>query len=378
MQGVPPTISTGIALPCLAALAPIVMNFAGQEDAPLLEELGFEELTPLTASVLLGLVLGCAYGALAQRSAFCLRRSLVGQWRDCLPTLGTWVMALACAIAGTRLAVAFDLISFEAHRFLSPDLPIASVLLGGALFGAGMVLAGGCVSRLTVLAGAGNLRALLVLIVFAITAHAVMKGALAPIREALGNATLPGGEAVALSAWPGGEVWPLVIAGAAFVFALLSRAQVSHLVMAGAIGLLVPLGWIGTGFLLLDDFDPIPVQSMGFTGPMADTLFWTVAATSIPAGFGTGLAAGVLLGSLAAALAAGEFQWRSLEGPRQTGRYLAGAVMMGAGGVLAGGCTVGAGLSGVSTASLAALLALAAMVVSARAVGVRLAAGRLS
>ena len=337
------------------------------------EELGFEELTPLTASVLLGLVLGCAYGALAQRSALCLRRSLVGQWRDCLPALGAWAMALTCAIAGTRLAVATDLISFEAHRFLASDVPVASALLGGALFGAGMVLTGGCVSRLTVLVGTGNLRALFVLLVFAVTAHAVMKGALAPIREALGNATVRGGEATALTALPGGEAWPLVLALAASVFALRSGARISHLAMAGAIGLLVPLGWIGTGFVLLDDFDPIRVQSLGFTGPMADTLFWAVAATSIPAGFGTGLAAGVLVGSLVAALAAGEFRWQSLEGPRQTGRYLAGAVMMGVGGVLAGGCTVGAGLSGVSTASLAALLALAAMAASARAVGVILA-----
>ena len=337
------------------------------------EELGFEELTPLTASVLLGLVLGCAYGALAQRSALCLRRSLVGQWRDCLPALGAWAMALACAIAGTRLAVATDLISFEAHRFLASDVPVASALLGGALFGAGMVLTGGCVSRLTVLVGTGNLRALFVLLVFAVTAHAVMKGALAPIREALGNATVRGGEATALTALPGGEAWPLVLVLAALVFALRSGARISHLAMAGAIGLLVPLGWIGTGFVLLDDFDPIRVQSLGFTGPMADTLFWAVAATSISAGFGTGLAAGVLVGSLVAALAAGEFRWQSLEGPRQTGRYLAGAVMMGVGGVLAGGCTVGAGLSGVSTASLAALLALAAMAASARAVGVILA-----
>ena len=173
-------------------------------------------------------------------------------------------MALATAIAGTRLAVALDLISFEAHRFLAADLPVASVLLGGALFGAGMVLTGGCVSRLTVLVGTGNLRALLVLIVFAVTAHAVMKGALAPIREAVGDATLPGGAVSALSAWPGGEVWPLIIAGAAFLFALFSRARISHLAMAGAIGLLVPLGWIGTGFVLLDDFGPIPAQSMGF------------------------------------------------------------------------------------------------------------------
>ena len=337
------------------------------------ETLGFEELTPLGASVLLGLVLGGAYGALAQRSAFCLRRGLVGPWRDCLPALGAYALALALAIAGTRLAVAADLISFEAHRFLAPDLPVASVLLGGALFGAGMVLTGGCVSRLTVLVGTGNLRALLVLVVFAVTALAAMKGVLAPVREMLAEASVHGGAAVALTALPGGEVWPLGLALAAALFALRSGAPFSHLAMAGAIGLLVPLGWVGTGFLLLDDFDPIPLQSLGFTGPMADALFWTVAATAIPAGFGTGLAAGVLAGSLVAALASGEFRWESLEGPRQTGRYLAGAVMMGVGGVLAGGCTVGAGLSGVSTSSLAALLALAAMAASARTVGVVLA-----
>ena len=333
------------------------------------EELGFEELTPVAASVVLGLALGCVYGGLAQRSALCLRRSLVGRWRECLPALGAWTMALACAIAGTRLAVAAGLISFDAHRFLAPDLPVASALAGGALFGAGMVLAGGCVSRLAVLAGCGNLRALLALLVFAVTAHAAMKGALAPLRETLGAATVHGGNAAALTALPGGEAWPLAIAGGAFLLALFSGARISHLAMAAAIGLLVPLGWIGTGFLLLDDFDPIPLQSMGFTGPMADTLFWVMAATSIPAGFGTGLAAGAIAGSLVAALAGGDFEWRSLEGPRQTGRYLAGAVMMGVGGVLAGGCTVGAGLSGVSTASLAALLALAAMAASAKAVG---------
>ena len=333
------------------------------------EALGFEELTPLAASVVLGLALGLAYGALAQRSALCLRRSVVGPWRDCLPALGAWALALALAIAGTRLAVAAGLISFEAHRFLAPDLPVASALLGGALFGAGMALAGGCASRLTVLAGTGNLRAVIVLVVFAVTAHATMKGVLAPLREAVGAASVHAGGASAITALPGGEVWPLVLALALALLALRSRATAAHLAMAGAVGLLVPLGWIGTGFVLQDDFDPLPVQSLGFTGPMADTLFWTVAASAIPAGFGTGLAAGVVVGSLAAALAAGEFRWQSLEGPRQTGRYLAGAVTMGVGGVLAGGCTVGAGLSGVSTASLAALLALAAMAASARAVG---------
>lgn len=333
------------------------------------ESLGFEHVTPLQASVMLGLVLGAAYGVLAQRSRFCLRRSLVGEWSECLPALGVWAMALALAIAGTQGAATAGLISFDAHRFFAPDLPVVAVLAGGTLFGAGMVLSGGCASRLAVLTGSGNLRSAFVLVVFAVVAYAMMKGVLAPLRAALAGLTVDPGGAVALMALPGGEVWIWGLALSAAIVALRSGAAPRHLAMGSIIGLLVPLGWVGTGFLLLDDFDPLPLQSLGFTGPMADTLFWTMAATAIPAGFGTGLAAGVVGGSVVAAARAGEFRWTSLEGPRQTGRYMTGAALMGMGGVLAGGCTVGAGLSGVSTGSIAAVLALAAMAVSARITG---------
>ena len=339
------------------------------------ESLGFEQVTPLQASVVLGLLLGVVYGALAQRSRFCLRRSLVGDRAECFPALGVWAMALAVAIAGTQGAVAAGLVSFDTHRFLAPDLPVVSVLAGGVLFGAGMVLSGGCVSRLTVLAGSGNLRSALVLVVFAVVAYATMKGVLAPLRTTFGELTVDPAGRVALTALPGGQVWAWGLALAAAVLGLRSGAAPRHLVMAAVIGLLVPLGWVGTGYILLDDFDPVPLQSLGFTGPTADTLFWAMAATAISAGFGTGLAAGVIAGSAVAAVSAGEFRWSSLEGPRQTGRYMAGAALMGTGGVLAGGCTVGAGLSGVSTVSVAAILALTAMVVSARIVGKLLAEG---
>lgn len=333
------------------------------------ESLGFEHVTPLQASLVLGLALGAVYGVLAQRSRFCLRRSLVGEWSKCLPALGVWAMALALAIAGTQGATAAGWISFDAHRFLAPDLPVVAVLAGGALFGAGMVLSGGCASRLAVLAGSGNLRSALVLVVFAVVAYAMMKGVLAPLRSALAGLTVDPGGRVVLTALPGGEVWTWGLAFTAAIVAFRSGAAPRHLVMGALIGLLAPLGWVGTGFVLLDDFDPVPLQSLGFTGPMADTLFWTMAASAIPAGFGTGLAAGVVGGSLGAAVCAGEFRWISLEGPRQTGRYMGGAALMGIGGVLAGGCTVGAGMSGVSTGSIAAILALTAMAVSARVVG---------
>ena len=136
--------------------------------------------------------------------------------------------------------------------------------------------------------------------------------------------------------------------------------------MAGAIlGALVPLAWAGTSVVLQDTFDPIPVEAISYTGPVAETIFWTVAATAIAPGFGVGLVGGTLAGAFLAALAGGRLRWQSFSTPAETGRYLAGAAMMGLGGVLAGGCTIGAGLSGVSTLSLAALTAILSIALAA-------------
>jgi len=324
------------------------------------EDLGFETLTAPQVTVFFALAVGAMFGFLAQRTAFCFRRSLVGE--DRRAALGIWVTALAAALIGTQAAVYSGVISFDDHRFMNTDLPWLAIVVGGLLFGAGMVLTRGCVSRLTVLTGSGNLRALTVLLIFAITAHATLKGILAPLRTALGSVTIP----LENAALPGSSlIWTAVIAIAAIAIALRSGNRAAPLVMAVLIGLLVPVAWVGTGYVLYDDFDPVAMESLSFTSPAADTLFWTVASTSISATFGTGLVGGVLAGALVAALAFGGFQWQSFTSPRETGRYAAGAVLMGVGGVLAGGCTVGAGLAGVPTLSIAAVLAIAAIAVGA-------------
>ncbi|MBV2361250.1 YeeE/YedE family protein [Thalassococcus sp. CAU 1522] len=328
------------------------------------EDLGFETLTAPQAVVILGALLGVAFGVLAERTKFCFRRGLVGE--DRRQAMGVWLTALAVALLGTQAAVSAGLIAFGDHRFLAADLPLAAIVIGGLLFGAGMVLTRGCVSRLTVLGATGNLRALTVLVLFAIAAHATLKGVLAPIRTTLGGVTLPPGDTVSLAALPGGAlVWSALLVTAALAFAFRSGNRPTTLVLAALIGALVPLGWVGTGFVLYDDFDPVAMESLSFTSPWADTLFWTIASTSIPAGFGTGLVGGVLLGSFLSAATARRLAWQSFETPAQTGRYATGAVLMGVGGVLAGGCTVGAGLAGIPTLSVAALLALAAIAAGA-------------
>lgn len=339
------------------------------------ETLGFEILSPRGASVILGAILGLAFGALAERTRFCLRRGLVGPAHERRSALGLWLVALGVAILGTQGAVAAGWIDFGDHRFLSPDLPVLAILAGGLMFGAGMVLTRGCASRITVLAASGNLRAVTVLLVFAITAHAAIKGALSPLRTALGATTLPLGDAISLAALPGGApVWAGILAALALAVGL--RAGLSAWALAGAvaIGLLMPAGWVGTGLVLQDEFDPIAMESLSFTLPATETLFWAIANTSVPAGFGTGLVGGTILGALVMALSFRSFAWQSFSTPRETGRYIAGGALMGLGGVLAGGCTVGAGLAGVPTLSIAAILALAAIAAGARAADAALSA----
>jgi uncharacterized membrane protein YedE/YeeE len=167
-----------------------------------------------------------------------------------------------------------------------------------------------------------------------------------------------------------------LVAVAAVSVAYRAGAGRGKLILAALIGALVPLGWVGTGLVLYDDFDPIAMESLSFTSPSADTVFWLLASTSIPAGFGTGLIGGVLAGAFLAGALRGEFKWQSFDSPRQTGRYLGGAVLMGAGGVLAGGCTVGAGLSGGSIFAITAWVAVFCMWVGAMATHRLLQTGR--
>lgn len=319
------------------------------------ENLGFESLSPKEASLILGLVIGLAFGALAQITRFCLRRAVAGDPGERHPSAAVWGVALATAILGTQGAVMAGWISFDAHRLHADPLPLTGVLTGGLLFGIGMVLSRGCVSRLTVLSATGNLRAVLAVIVFAITAHAALKGVLAPLRGALSSgtvsATLPG---PALA-------WTLSLAILALLPAWQSGARARDLVLAALLGLLVPAGWIGTGLVLMDPFDPIAMESLSFTLPHAEALFWLIASSSVTAGFGPGLIGGTLAGAALAAALRGQAQWQSFSSPAQTGRSLTGGALMGLGATTAGGCTLGAGLSGIASLSLAGLLALAAM-----------------
>ncbi|HBS39567.1 MAG TPA: YeeE/YedE family protein, partial [Rhodobacteraceae bacterium] len=172
------------------------------------EQLGFENLNPTQASMILALVLGALFGAIAHHLKFCFRSAVVGAGNTGQNARGLWFVALGTAVLVTQLLTLTGYIAFTDHRLMDSDLPILAILTGGVMFGMGMVLTRGCISRLTVLTGSGNLRALTVLIVFAVLAHATLKGVLAPLRKWLGSVTLPVNGVSSLADLPGGAaVW---------------------------------------------------------------------------------------------------------------------------------------------------------------------------
>jgi len=107
----------------------------------------FETLTAPVASFYAALILGAIFGVLAEQTKFCFRRNILGP--DRRQAGGVWAMALAVAIIGTQTAVWFGIADFSQHRFHNPQMPVIAIVLGGMLFGAGMVLTRGCASRLT-------------------------------------------------------------------------------------------------------------------------------------------------------------------------------------------------------------------------------------
>ena len=73
--------------------------------------------------------------------------------------------------------------------YLAPRLNWSGNVLGGLMFGFGMVFAGGCASRNLVRAGGGDLRALVTLLFIGIFAYMAIGGVLGPARAGLEQAS---------------------------------------------------------------------------------------------------------------------------------------------------------------------------------------------
>src|ERR1700712_4906679 len=142
----------------------------------------------------------------------------------------------------------------------------------------------------------------------------------------------------------------------AFAHAPFQRAR-GQIAAGIAVGLLVAAGWLATGYLGADDFNPAAVTSLTFIAPIADALQYVMLSTGLTLNFGIATVAGVFAGSLVTALVTRRFHWEGYSSPQHILRSVGGAALMGAGGAMAYGCSIGQGLTGLSTLALASFVA---------------------
>ena len=334
---------------------------------PLIDRLGENGTT-----LLIGLTVGLVFGAFAQQSRFCLRAAAIEFAHGSIgQKVSIWLLAFGAALTGTQLLVLAGSAELAEARQLASPQSLSGAAIGGLMFGAGMVLARGCASRLLVLSATGNLRALLSGLVFAVVAQASLRGFLQPVREWAaailttdqigGNDLLAFSGASPVSALAFSGIWLL----AGIAFAIRARGEPWRAVAAVGVGLSIPLAWYLTYAMSQQAFDPVQIESVTFTGPSADTLMLFLSQPGSMLDFDVGLVPGVFLGSFLAAFLTRELVLQGFHDGQSMRRYLLGAALMGFGGMLAGGCAVGAGVTGASVFAVTAWITLAAIWFSA-------------
>ncbi len=321
-----------------------------------------------------GFIIGVLFGITTEFSQYCARAALA-EWapgdeqskaaENGYSRSKQYLAAVLVALAGTQFLFVSQNIDLAESIYWSVPIRPVALVIGGILFGAGMVLAGGCVSRLLVLAASGNGRSIVTLLVTGIAGYATLRGILAYPRIWLENAWSM--ETAPAQLHDTGSVSMTLVAVAlgviltALLTLLIRRSGLTGIATGFAVGLAIIAGWIVTGIVGADEFEPTQLASLSFVAPAGETIQYLMIFTGDTIRFSVALLGGVLLGAFSSALVGRRFRFRGFTAENSLVRYLAGGLLMGFGGVTALGCSVGQGLSGISTASVSSVIAVLAI-----------------
>ena len=301
-----------------------------------------------------GLIVGLLLGFVLQRGRFCV----VGAYRDLLLArdgrmfLATMIVIAVQAIGVYTLA-ANGVITIQADAF-----PWLGTIIGGFIFGIGMVLAGGCATGTWYRAGEGLIGSWIALFGYALGAAMTKFGILSAVG---GNVLSYRTSDTYIHETFNLSPWVLVIFFALLIGVLVYRnlkqpklptfkmkqqkTGLAHIlfekrwhpfVTALLVGLIATLAWPlseATGRM----------AGLGITTPTAQLLTFLVNGDTSLLNWGVFLVLGIGIGSYIAARGSNEFKWR-LPDKRTLSYNAGGGLIMGFGASLAGGCTIGNGL----------------------------------
>lgn len=318
-----------------------------------------------------GLLLGLA----ARFGRFCT----LGAIEDALyahdwSRLRMWGLGLGVAIILTHVGAATGVVSIAGSIYAANGWdPLASIA-GGLMFGYGMAMSGNCGYGALARLGGGDLRSFVVVVVMGVAAYMVIGGPLAPLRLAVFPpapspdgafgaaaqiAAATGVPVLAVAAAIGGAILALALASAEF------RRKRREIAWGVVVGLGIFSAWVGTTWVSDLSFGAEPIRSHSFTAPVGQSILYLMTGSGGGVNFGVGSVAGVLAGAMVGSIRRGHFRWEACDDPRELGRQIVGAFIMGVGGVISFGCSVGQGLSAFSALAWSAPVTLIAIFIGA-------------
>src|SRR3990172_4414134 len=175
--------------------------------------------------VLSGLLVGGLIGLILQRGRFCMNSA----FRDTIfikdfTLFHAYLVALVVMLVGSNLLDDAGVIHLKAQSFY----PLANII-GGYIFGLGIVLAGGCGSGITYRVGEGQLASWFAVFGFFLGIGATTNGVLKPLYDLLRSVKV-GKDSLTLHGMAGGDdnaavKWGiiLVVSALCFIFAMKSK-----------------------------------------------------------------------------------------------------------------------------------------------------------
>ncbi len=310
--------------------------------------------------ILTGLLIGAAYGYVAQRGAFCLNSGFrfVTTKRDF-----TKVKALGIALAVQMIVVPVVFTLGWAQPSFPAFFPVGAIL-GGLIFGVAMYWAAGCAAGVWFKSGAGSIGAVAAIVGMAIGATVFEVGPLQGVRDAIHGL---GGGAISIEPAQilGVSLGVLTVPLGLVTILLLWRTRVTK---AGA------WTWRRTGLLLgLVGVAAWPLAALAdryfgmsvIPGTVDTVRFAGGGDVSFKGGFGGWdilFVFGLPLGAFIAARREGSLKL-SVPKPTSLIKMTIGGFGLGAGASIAAGCTVGHGLTGIPLLAPGSIVTLAAIFV---------------